>query len=39
MLVHIHGGKQIDLEGFKIVIGKAWKCGSFSFQKVDDIFY
>lgn len=37
--VHLPGGKQLNLEGFKVAMGKAWQCGSFSIQKIDDRFY
>lgn len=37
--IHLHGGKHINLEGFKMAMGKAWKCRSFSMQHRDDKFY
>lgn len=39
VLAHIHGGKSINFEGFKMAMGKAWQCGSFSIQRFDDMFY
>lgn len=39
VLVHIHGGKSINFEGFKIAMGKAGRCCSFSIQRFDDLFY
>lgn len=39
VFIHIHGGKHINLGGSKSAMGKAWRCGSFSIQRVDDLFY
>lgn len=39
VLVHIHGGKSNNFEGFKTAMGEAWRCGSFSIQQFDDLFY
>lgn len=33
VLVHIHGGKSFNLDGFKMTMGKSWRCGSFSIQR------
>lgn len=37
ILAHIHGDWDVHLEGFKTTMGKAWKCGSFSIQRVDAV--
>lgn len=27
VLIHVLGGKPLNLEGFKMAMGKSWKCG------------
>lgn len=39
ILAHVHGGKSTHLEGFKGAMGRAWRCGSFSIQRVNDVYY
>lgn len=39
VLVHLHGGKSPNLEGFKTAMGQAWRCGSFFMQRLDDQYY
>lgn len=39
VFAHINGGKPINLDSFKTTMGKDWWCGSFSIQKVDNLFY
>lgn len=39
VLAHISGDRLLHLEGFKSAMGNAWKCGSFSMQRVDTVFY
>lgn len=38
ILVQIHSERSINLDGFKVAMGKAWQCDSFSIQKVDESF-
>lgn len=39
VLVHITAGKLLNFEGFKAAMGKAWRCGSFSIQHFDEVYY
>lgn len=39
VLIHIHGGKSFKFDGFKLAMGRSWHCGSFSIQRLDDMFF
>lgn len=39
VLVHIHDGKAFNLDGFKMAMGRSWRCGSFSIQRLDNVFF
>lgn len=39
VLIHLPSGQDINFAGFKSAIGRSWRCGSFSLQRVDETFY
>lgn len=39
VLIHLFSGKAFNFEGFKTAMGRAWRCGSFSIQRVDEQYY
>lgn len=39
VVARVHGGKKFNVDGFKVAMRRAWRCGSFSLQRMaDDMF-
>lgn len=39
VFIHLNGGRSFNLDGFKQAMGRSWRCGSFSLQRVNDLFF